>query len=256
VSLSSDLRQKIKRGETPFYRFLRRVIVGLFFDPSARLPLPDFLRPLLRFIYNFQYAVISVTRFLITFFFRQPLFRARCTTVGKRLILRGKMPFVYGPVEIHLGEGVTFGAGVDILSGGPIERPQLVLKDGAVVGSHTMITVTKEVVIEEDVLVSYDCRISDSDGHPRQADLRVRKVPPDPRDILPVRICRDAMIGNGTHIMKGVTIGEGAIVSANSVVISDIPAYAIAMGNPAEVFVRGGGRPKDKNWRKEPSILP
>ena len=65
-----------------------------------------------------------------------------------------------------------------------------------------------------------------------------------------MRICRDAMIGNGTHIMKGVTIGEGAIISANSVVINDIPPYAIAMGNPAEVIVRGGGRPKDKNWRK------
>jgi acetyltransferase-like isoleucine patch superfamily enzyme len=253
MSLSNTLRQKIKRGETPFYRFLRRMIIEVFYDQSAGLPSPRLLRPLLRFIYDFQYAMVGLTRFVITFLFRQPLFRARCATVGKRLILRGKMPFVSGPVDIHIGEGVTFGAGIDILSGGPVERPRLIIKDRAGVGSNTVIAVSMEVVIEEDAMVSYDCRISDTDGHPRQADLRALKVAPEVRDIRPVRICRDAMVGNGSYIMKGVTIGEGAIISANSVVINDIPAYAIALGNPAEVVVRGGGRPKDKNWRKDPS---
>lgn len=42
--------------------------------------------------------------------------------------------------------------------------------------------------------------------------------------------------------MKGVTIGEGAIIGANSVVISDIPPYCIAMGNPAEVYFRNINR--------------
>ena len=35
--------------------------------------------------------------------------------------------------------------------------------------------------------------------------------------------------------MPGVTIGEGAIVGAGSVVVKDIPAYTIAVGNPAKV---------------------
>jgi serine acetyltransferase len=43
--------------------------------------------------------------------------------------------------------------------------------------------------------------------------------------------------------MKGVTIGEGAIVGANSVVISNIPPYSLAMGNPAEVLFRNFGLP-------------
>lgn len=71
-----------------------------------------------------------------------------------------------------------------------------------------MITVTKEVIIEEDVIVSYDCRINDSDGHRREADLRAACVAPDPKDSRPVHICRSAFIGNGSHILKGVTIGE------------------------------------------------
>jgi acetyltransferase-like isoleucine patch superfamily enzyme len=58
-----------------------------------------------------------------------------------------------------------------------------------------------------------------------------------------VRICKHAWVGNGTHIMKGVTIGEGAVIGANSVVISDIPPFSLALGNPAEVLLRNFGRP-------------
>jgi serine acetyltransferase len=43
--------------------------------------------------------------------------------------------------------------------------------------------------------------------------------------------------------MKGVTIGEGAIVGSNSVVITNIPPYSLAMGNPAEVLFRNYGLP-------------
>lgn len=43
-------------------------------------------------------------------------------------------------------------------------------------------------------------------------------------------------IGTGVIILGGVTIGEGAIIQAGSVVVSDVPAYAIAGGHPAKVF--------------------
>ena len=94
--------------------------------------------------------------------------------------------------------------------------------------------------------MSFDCRISDTDGHPRQADLRAANLPADVRDIRPVRIGKYAWVGNGSHIMKGVTIGEGAIIGANSVVISDIPPYSLALGNPAEVLIKNYGKPSKK----------
>jgi len=46
--------------------------------------------------------------------------------------------------------------------------------------------------------------------------------------------------------MKGVTIGEGAVIGANSVVITDVPPYSLAIGNPAEVYFRNYGRPSRK----------
>lgn len=55
-------------------------------------------------------------------------------------------------------------------------------------------------------------------------------------------ICKDVFIednvwlGSRVIILGGVTIGEGAIIQAGSVVVKDIPKYAIAGGHPAKVF--------------------
>lgn len=51
-----------------------------------------------------------------------------------------------------------------------------------------------------------------------------------------VTIGRDCWIGHGSIILSGVTIGEGAVIGAGSIVTKNIPAYSIAVGNPAKVI--------------------
>ncbi len=51
-----------------------------------------------------------------------------------------------------------------------------------------------------------------------------------------VVICDGAHIGIGAILMPGVTIGEGSVVGAGSVVTKDVPPYSIAIGSPAKVL--------------------
>ncbi|MGM7449656.1 acyltransferase, partial [Idiomarina sp. ST20R2A10] len=64
-------------------------------------------------------------------------------------------------------------------------------------------------------------------GHPRDISL----------DESPVRICDDAWIGAAAMVLRGVTIGQGAIVAAGAVVTRDVAPFSIVAGNPA-VLVR------------------
>ena len=49
-------------------------------------------------------------------------------------------------------------------------------------------------------------------------------------------VCDDVWIGQNSIIMSGVTIGQGAVIGAGSIVTKDIPPYCIAAGNPCKVI--------------------
>ncbi|MEB2777499.1 acyltransferase [Algoriphagus sp. D3-2-R+10] len=63
------------------------------------------------------------------------------------------------------------------------------------------------------------------------------KIPYDNTYIVKDVVIEDNVwLGNNVIVLGGITIGEGAIIQAGAVVVSDIPACAIAGGNPAKVF--------------------
>lgn len=100
------------------------------------------------------------------------------------------------------------------------------------------------ISIAEDVLISYQCLLSDSNNHSisysvRKNDLarwRIGQHDWSTVRTAPIRVNRGAWIGARAIIMKGVTIGEGAVVGMGSVVTKDVPAWTIVAGNPARVI--------------------
>ena len=229
-----SLLLKIRRAETPFYRTIRDTAKRA---QSSTLPLPRFVHPLLRLMFLFQQGSRRSAAFLFSYFIREPLFRGRCESVGKRFRL-SRMPFVIGHAKIYLGDNVNFFGKVDVYSGRMFDEPKLILKDRVDIGHNVVFVVNKEIVIEEDVNVASGVRFMDSDAHPRDTLERIADLPPRLEEIKPVRICRNAWIGQNSFILKGVTVGEGAIVGVNSVVVTDIPAYCVVMGNPARVVLK------------------
>jgi acetyltransferase-like isoleucine patch superfamily enzyme len=191
---------------------------------------------------------------LFSYFCREPLFRGRCVSVGRRFRLV-RMPYVVGHAKIHIGDDVSFFGKVDIFSGRTLDEPTLIIKDRVDIGHGVTFVVNKQIVIEEDVNVAGAVCFMDSDAHPRDTMERIADLPPRLEEIKPVRVCRGAWIGRNSFILKGVTVGEGAIVGVNSVVVSDIPPYAVAMGNPARVVVKGAPRPAAQAGGKPISIV-
>jgi len=230
---------KIRRAETPFYRRLKALIAGL---RTTTLPVPRFLFPLLRILFDAQQRFAVAVRWLITVFYIDPLFRGRCESVGKRFRI-WRMPYVVSHAKIYIGDDVNFFGKVDVFSGRIFDEPRLVIGNRVDLGHGTIFIVNKEIAIEDDVNIASGVRIFDTDAHPRDTGERIADLPPRPEEIKPVRIGRYAWIGHNVFVMKGVTIGEGAVIGVNSVVVSDIPAYTVAMGNPARVVVKNVARP-------------
>lgn len=119
------------------------------------------------------------------------------------------------------------------------------------VGENSRIWSASSIHIGDRVLISHSVNIHDNDSHSVSAARRFQHFQQitstghpdalDDVDSAPIVIGDDAWIGFNSAILKGVTVGQGAIISAGSVVIRDVPSFSIVAGNPAQII--GQSRP-------------
>lgn len=149
--------------------------------------------------------------------------------------------------KIRLAEGcaLTIGAGSIVEAAIAFDRPGAVITIGTrtFVGASTLVS-AESLEIGDDVLISWGCTIVDHDSHAlawkaRSGDVANWYVGRKDWTAVPrgrVRIGNKAWLGFNVIVLKGVSIGEGAVVGAGSVVTRDIPAHTVAAGNPARVI--------------------
>lgn len=156
------------------------------------------------------------------------------------------------PQLIHLGDDVKLGPSsvlraITKVPGSWLEHPE---------GEHVSQTFTPElrvghrvtatgalqvvahesIIIEDDVMFAGNVFICDGLHGLERGDIPYKFQ--GISRIAPIRIGRGAWLGQNVVVMPGVTIGELAVIGANSVVTRDIPAQSVAAGSPARVLRR------------------
>lgn len=161
------------------------------------------------------------------------LVRRHRARLGGKVRFRGGSPLVANQGHLVIGAMTefdcrTYPIRLTVLPGATLE-----IGRGTFLNRGTAIAAAGSVRLGDHCLVGEWVSILDTDFHPVHADTPVR--------IAPVSIGRNVWLANRVTVLPGVTIGDHAVVGAGAVVAHDLPARAIAVGNPARVVgsVRG-----------------
>jgi acetyltransferase-like isoleucine patch superfamily enzyme len=167
--------------------------------------------------------------------YHEPLFRLQCDSIGNGLLLLEGMPKIIGNLRITIGTRVhLYGEQVWIAAGDGSPKT-LEIGDESGVGFGTEFIVGTAIKVGRHVKIANRVSFIGYDGHPLDPFARARHEPPGTEGISSITVNDYAWIGNGSIIMKGVTIGRGAVVATGSVVKMSVPELAVVSGNPAKV---------------------
>lgn len=139
---------------------------------------------------------------------------------------------IYAFVNLYgceIGDGSKIGTFVEIQKGVKIGRR-------VKVSSHTFIC--EGVTVEDDVFIGHSV-VFINDKYPRATNPNGQLQTEADWECISTLIKRGASIGSNATILCGVTVGEGAIVGAGSVVTHDVPAGAVVAGVPARILHEG-----------------
>ncbi|MGM9551172.1 MAG: acyltransferase [Clostridia bacterium] len=158
------------------------------------------------------------------------LYKFKFNKSGKLLRMEKGVRVMKNNGVVTLGDRVLLHRYVKLSAfGGKIE-----IGNNSYIGDRTEIHSGKMVKIGNNVNIAWDCNILDRDYHAFESECEVVK---------PVVIEDHVWIGARSMVLKGVTIGEGAVVAAGSVVTKDVPGRCLVAGNPAKVIK------ENVNWK-------
>jgi acetyltransferase-like isoleucine patch superfamily enzyme len=218
------------RRESPLQR---RVFSGLKAASKFSLPPIPGVHRLLLAERRFRKGPL---RLLVSKLYYEPLLRLQCVECGTGLLLHEDMPKILGNLSIYLGARVVLSGAQVWIAGGSGPPKMLRVGDECSLGHKTEIVVGNQIHIGRHVRIANHVLLNGYDGHPLDPLARARNEPPDVERTGDIVIGDYAWIGDGAMILKGVSVGRGAIVASRAVVTRDVPELAIVAGNPAKII--------------------
>lgn len=179
-------------------------------------------------LYRRSYVIGSTTVLLPGFRIIDPKSSAKRLHIGADCVLAGTIVFETPDQGcIHIGNRCHIGGGTQLIS-------------------------RSAIVVEDDVTIAWNCTIYDHDSHSLSWDERRNDTLQEVADYAAtgnpiankdwsnvntksIRVGKRAWLGFGVTVLKGVEIGEGAVVGAGSVVTRNVLPYTVVAGNPARV---------------------
>ena len=136
---------------------------------------------------------------------------------------------IYNFVNLYgceIGDNTKIGTFVEIQKGAAIGKK-------CKISSHSFIC--EGVTIEDEVFIGHNVTFI-NDLYPQATADNGELQTADDWKCIPTLVKKGASIGSSSTILCGITIGEGAIVGAGSVVAKDVPSDTVVAGNPARIL--------------------
>ncbi len=140
---------------------------------------------------------------------------------------------ISGP-NIHIGQCITLIGEPDnrvriCVWGRKPDSGTIEIGDYVLISPGVRISALDQITIGSNVMIANGVYITDSDWHTVYNRTKLATEP------TPVTIADNVWLGDGSRVLKGVTIGENSVVAAGAVVSKDVPANVVVAGNPAKV---------------------
>lgn len=168
-------------------------------------------------------------------------------------VIRSDEPFLYGdPRGFSCGLEARISAGAKIIIGKTAAGTgQLVIGNWFFINHYSMIDCHVSILIGNNVMVGPYVYIADFDhditvtNGPAIQGLTVGK---------PIQIGNHVWIGAHAIVLKGVTIGDGAVVAAGALVVKSVPPMAVVGGIPAQILKFRGHESQASETLNEPPV--
>lgn len=226
----NQLRQWVKSSGHPLAQLIFQSVSAF---RGFELPAPKLIYSPLYHLYGLITGTINA---FLRIFFWTPMFKSRLSHSDGQLYLYGGIPYLAGPLDISIGKECRI-SGKTTITGRSCsqKKPTLIIGKNVDLGWQSTVAVGDEIIIGDNVRIAGQCFLAGYPGHPIDPVARAKGLPELDEQVGSIILKDDVWLASGVKVMAGVTIGEGTIVAAGSVVTKDLPACVIAAGCPAKV---------------------